>query len=359
LLGTYTFLKVSCDWTGFNSDKNKKQKKLCCPGQRFHWLGERCGCDSCWDFYLRFDRLPALSFSIVALGTGVQADISFFPELSLDDAPPPIPTPGIGDLRPAWLGGPVADGAASTDRLASHRRSSRKQVVVLQHLFCILPKWDDFFLELAFHNTVTLAIELAYSVEVKAPGLFSDEDWTELEGHHLAQFEAFLEREHWDKYSQDESLEFEDDIKAAVHGDVHFQFHLDGFRNWLRRVVLKNDESSQHTVFPHKGPGHLTRDELQFFSELRLGVLIQVGDVPPQTGLDITHAPSRLAGRVGVPTRHRDGGRRYFGVGDDSSDGGGDIDADADAVSGSDEGSYSGDADSDSSDWVDPYDCHY
>jgi hypothetical protein len=264
------------------------------PGQRYHWLGRRCACDTCWDYYLLLGRPPALSLSIAALGDGLQADISFFRDLSLADAPPPIPTPGIDDLRPAWLGSPEADGAVSTCQHASIRRTKRKQVAALEHLFCILPEWSDFFLELAFANTVAFAIDLAYSVQVKAPGLFSDDDWTELQVRHLAQFEAYLERAHWDRYSQDESIDL-DDIKDAVHGDVHFQFHLDGFRHWLR---------------------------------------------------------------VGVPTRHRlDGGRRYFGTGDDSSDGGGDIDADA--AFGSDEGFSSNDADSDSSDWVDPYDCHY
>ena len=216
-----------------------------------------------------------------------------------------------------------------------------------------------------FADLVGLVVGVAYSVQVKDPGLFSDDQWTELQDRHLAQFEAFLEREHWDTYSQDESIAL-DDIKLAVHGDVHFQYHLDGFRTWLRRNVLKNDESSQHILFPHKLPGHLSPDELQFFCELRLGIgiLMHLGDVHPQTGLHITYAPSRLGGRDGVPIRRaQDGGRCRFCTGDDS-DGSGNIDGDfydaTDAVfSGDDDGFCSNDADSDSYEYVDQFDHYY
>jgi len=147
-----------------------------------------------------------------------------------------------------------------------------------------------------------MVVSYAYSVEVKARGFFSDDGWTEMEARHLAKFEDYLERLHWDRYSQDESIDI-DDIGRHVHSDVHFRFHLDGFRTWLRRKVLKNDESSRHILYPHKRSDELSPDEQQFFSELRLGVLIYLGDVHPQTGIDVTYAPSRLAGVVGVPVR--------------------------------------------------------
>ena len=72
-------------------------------------------------------------------------------------------------------------------------------------------------------------------------------------------------------------------------------------------------------------PDVLSRDELQFVSELRLGILHHLGDVPPDVGLGITYAPSRLAGRDGVPIQSRGRGcdrddRLFCGDDSDGSD---------------------------------------
>ena len=231
--------------------------EVVCPGQRYHWLGTWCACDGCWACNMGLGKPPVLSFYIVAHGTKLQADIHFFPDLAPEDAPPQIPKPGIEDLRPGWFGSPEPDAAVSTSRRACFRRRKRKVEVTLDHLFILLPEWCDGCTTMPFADLVELGVSCAYIVRVKAPGLFFDGDWAELQDRHLAQFEEHLENQHWDRYSHD--IVDDDAVKLALHDDEHFQFHLDGFRNWLRRDVLKNDESSRHALYPHAPRRSLSR----------------------------------------------------------------------------------------------------